>query len=312
MLVVCQYGLPASAGNKQKKAPSDRVASSSPTCTDLAGAAVACPAGHDGISLSERRSGSANLRRLCVDLLGDELPCPGEAIEPQSVAIESQREKPVARDGSPSEPRAVSRPSSKDLSESSCLDLLGEPVSCPIDVSTTGVESNASAEKSICSADRAGIGTATTVSTSNVYVEPSQRTRSWELSFPRDIFVDQKEFWATPLHLRLDDAYWGVPFGIISGGLIAADTSIEKQLPTSPNTIKHFKQISDYGVIAYGGLVAGSYLLGKAGHNSYLSDTAWLAGEAGVNSFISTSALKYAFGRERPMDGNGQGDFFSG
>jgi len=115
-----------------------------------------------------------------------------------------------------------------------------------------------------------------------------------------------------PVRFRINDLYWTIPGAIVTGTTIAADPSIEKALPTDPNTIKRFDHLSNYGVIAFGGLVGSAYLLGKIQHRDYLKDTAWLAGEAGANSFVSTYALKAALGRQRPTEENGQGDFFSG
>ena len=129
---------------------------------------------------------------------------------------------------------------------------------------------------------------------------------------PKDILEGQKDFWSFPLHLRLSDASWGVPFGIVTGTLLASDTSIERKLPTDPNTIKRFDNLSNYGAFAIGGMVGGTYILGRWKHNQYLSNTAWLAGEAGANSFIASYALKTMLGRQRPDEGNGQGSFFSG
>jgi membrane-associated phospholipid phosphatase len=146
---------------------------------------------------------------------------------------------------------------------------------------------------------------------SSIYVQTTT-ARKLAGSLPRNIYEGQRDFWTMPLRFRLNDAFWGVPFGITTGALIAADTSIQKELPTDPNTIKRFDNISNYGAMAFGGLVGGSYLLGKAKHNTYLSDTAWLAGEAGLNGLITTYALKSILGRQRPDEGNGQGDFFSG
>ncbi|MGZ4789993.1 MAG: phosphatase PAP2 family protein, partial [Terriglobales bacterium] len=121
----------------------------------------------------------------------------------------------------------------------------------------------------------------------------------------------QREFWTFPLHLRLSDTSWGVPFGIATATLLASDVSIKNALPQSASTIKRFDTLSNYGAFAMGGMVGGTYLLGHIRHNQYLSDTAWLAGEAGANSFLATYALKSLLGRQRPDEGNGQGDFFS-
>jgi membrane-associated phospholipid phosphatase len=124
--------------------------------------------------------------------------------------------------------------------------------------------------------------------------------------------LDQKVLWTRPLHLRLNDSFWAVPFGIVTGSLIAADPSIEKELPDSPNTINRFQSLSNAGVAAFGGLSAGSYLLGRLKHNAYLGDTGFLAGEAAVGTLLPNYALKLSTRRDRPNEGNGRGDFFAG
>ena len=58
--------------------------------------------------------------------------------------------------------------------------------------------------------------------------------------------------------------------------------------------------------------MGGSYLWGQFTKNDYLRDTGFLAGEAAANSFLVSEALKYPLGRQRPTEGNGKGDFFSG
>jgi len=135
---------------------------------------------------------------------------------------------------------------------------------------------------------------------------------SLERSLPKGILEGQKDFWSFPAHLRLSDASWGVPFAIVTGTLLASDASIEKKLPSDPNTIKRFDNLSNYGAAGMAGLVGGTYILGRLKGNRYLSDTAWLAGEAGANSYLASYALKTMLGRQRPNEGNGYGDFFSG
>lgn len=175
-----------------------------------------------------------------------------------------------------------------------CTDLSGEPLPCP------DIPPKAPVSEEPRTAD-----------STNVEAAP-KKTTSLERSLPKHIYEGQREFWTMPMRFRLDDSYWGVPFGIVTGSLIAADTSIEKELPSDPDTIKGFNNLSNYGALAFGGLVGGTYLMGRWKHNDYLKDTAWLAGEAGANGLLSTFAMKAMLGRERPTEGNRQGDFFSG
>src|SRR5205823_10260103 len=69
---------------------------------------------------------------------------------------------------------------------------------------------------------------------------------------------------------------------------------------------------SDAGLIAMAGGAGGMYLLGKIKGNDHATETGLLALLAAADSFAVVTPLKYAVGRERPFEGNGRGDFFSG
>jgi hypothetical protein len=57
---------------------------------------------------------------------------------------------------------------------------------------------------------------------------------------------------------------------------------------------------------------AGTYLWGNLTHNDVQHETGLLAGEAAIDAVLETVALKYAFGRERPTEGDNRGRFFQG
>ena len=294
MLASCMLFLPASFADKHRGTTA-READAVRSCTDLSGEAVPCPGEADRTVKQSAEKSAAVLHRSCVDLSGEQVPCPSDE---KSDAITTRKNDLVSLDNDDGGHRPLGKgPSVTPVSsnetitrETPCHDLLGEPASCPTQSDEGSRESAAN----------------------SVYEEPKNKApASLERSLPRDIYLGQKEFWSWPSRMRLDDAYWAVPFGIVTGGLISADQSIKNALPQNPNTIKRFKSLSNYGALAYGGLVGGSYVLGKMSHRTYLSDTAWLAGESGLNSLITTYALKYALARQRPTEGNGKGDFFS-
>ena len=58
------------------------------------------------------------------------------------------------------------------------------------------------------------------------------------------------------------------------------------------------------------GVGGGLYLWGKVAHDDHRRETGVLAGEAAIGSLIVNSAFKYSFGRERPDQGQGLGNFF--
>jgi hypothetical protein len=59
------------------------------------------------------------------------------------------------------------------------------------------------------------------------------------------------------------------------------------------------------------GGAGGLYLLGLLTHNQHQRETGFLSGEAAINSLIVIEGLKFATGRQRPLEGNGKGPFWS-
>jgi len=135
---------------------------------------------------------------------------------------------------------------------------------------------------------------------------------SLERNFLLDLASDQKSFWTSPKQIRLEDAQWLLPLGAFSAGLIASDTSIEKRLPTSPTLIQRSQSFSNYGVASMIGAAGSFYLWGHVTHNDHARETGVLGGEALANVLIDTSLLQLATGRQRPLEGNGQGQFWHG
>ncbi|MFZ1930210.1 MAG: capsule assembly Wzi family protein [Candidatus Sulfotelmatobacter sp.] len=131
-------------------------------------------------------------------------------------------------------------------------------------------------------------------------------------SLPRNLFVDQKNFWTTPFHMTTAELQWTVPLAFVGAGMLASDTAIEKHVPTNPTTVSHAVTASNAGLAAMAGVGAGMFLLGHFANNDQERETGLLSGEAGIDAFLDTEVLKYAFGRDRPFTGDGRGRFFQG
>ena len=131
-------------------------------------------------------------------------------------------------------------------------------------------------------------------------------------SLPRNLFVDQKNFWTTPFHMTTAEWQWTVPLAFVGAGMLASDTAIEKHVPTNPTTVSHAVTASNAGLAAMAGVGAGMFLLGHFANNDQERETGLLSGEAGIDAFLDTEILKYAFGRDRPFTGDGRGHFFQG
>jgi membrane-associated phospholipid phosphatase len=123
---------------------------------------------------------------------------------------------------------------------------------------------------------------------------------------------DQKAIWTSPGRLRLIDADWLLPLGLIAGGMLATDTGFSKHLSNSPTRLKYSRDLSNYGIAAMAAAGGGFYFLGRITHDDHKRETGILAGEAAMDSYGVTSAFKYAFGRERPQQDDYRGKFRQG
>lgn len=132
------------------------------------------------------------------------------------------------------------------------------------------------------------------------------------ISLLKNIVLDQKAIWTSPTHLRLADADWMIPFAGIAAVSLASDTHVSMGLTRSPSFVSKTNSFSNYGVGALGGIAGGMYLLGKIRHDDHSQEAGLLSGEAAVDAVGVNEVLKYAFGRQRPLDGTGQGLFWHG
>lgn len=127
-----------------------------------------------------------------------------------------------------------------------------------------------------------------------------------------DFVSDQKEIWTSPSHLRLSDTIWLVPVSGLAAGLFVTDASYSHSLTRNPSTISRNNNLSNAGVAALIGGAGSMWLLSYKTHNEHWRETGLLAGQAAINSLVTIEAMKYSFGRQRPNQGNGDGNFFSG
>ena len=131
-------------------------------------------------------------------------------------------------------------------------------------------------------------------------------------SLPRNLFLDQKNIWTAPFHMKDSELHWAVPLAFAGAVLVASDTAIEKHAPKSSTTASHAVTVSNAGLAAMAGFGAGMFLWGHITHDDQERETGLLSGEAGIDAFLDSEALKYATGRDRPFTGNGRGRFFQG
>jgi membrane-associated phospholipid phosphatase len=132
------------------------------------------------------------------------------------------------------------------------------------------------------------------------------------LPFAKHLAQDQMQFWTYPFHAPRDDAKYFVPFLAFTGGLIARDNWISKQVPNSAILMNRSLNFSNYTTYFLVGGVGAANLWGHLIHNEHLSETGLLAAEAAINSTAISYALKGMAQRSRPLQGDGPGRFFAG
>ena len=127
-----------------------------------------------------------------------------------------------------------------------------------------------------------------------------------------DFLSDQTELWTSPSRVRFPDINWLVPLSGITAGLFVTDAQYSASLSHSKSTISRYNNVSNAGIGLLAGGAGAMWLLSYRYHDDHWRETGFLAGEAAVNSLVMIEAMKYGFGRQRPNQGNGSGDFFNG
>jgi len=123
---------------------------------------------------------------------------------------------------------------------------------------------------------------------------------------------DQQRVWTSPTKLRLPDTEWLVPLSGFTAGLVVTDSDFNKSLSHNPKTINRYNNISNASLAALVGGAGGMWLLSHETHNEHWRETGFLSGEAALNSLVVVEGMKYSFGRQRPDEGNGSGQFLQG
>lgn len=128
---------------------------------------------------------------------------------------------------------------------------------------------------------------------------------------PRYVLVDQRRIWTSPFHTSKDDIKWWVIMGGAVGGLIAADKSIERHVPSPNSTLVSVSNDASRIGSAYTLIPAGAafYFIGSGVHDEKLRETGLLSFEALIDTAIAGEALKIVADRARPYQENGKGRF---
>jgi len=123
----------------------------------------------------------------------------------------------------------------------------------------------------------------------------------------RRILEDQKELYLTPF--KESNLKWDALELVGTGGLIAADRHIEKHIGNA-----HYQFYQDTSNIAIGGLsaaLAGVWIYGlKTENHRHARETGFLELEALIDTFMIYTPMQLIAARQRPGEGNGNGDFW--
>src|SRR6266851_5127220 len=146
--------------------------------------------------------------------------------------------------------------------------------------------------------------------TDDAYEPTIEKSNSIGVPFLKNLVSDQKSIWTSPSRLRWADSTWLFPLAAVTGGFFATDRAVPAALSTDPKKLNRYSNFSNYGIYSLVGAGGGLYVWSKLSDDDHQRETGILAGEAAISSFAVDTAFKYAFGRERPNQGQGVGNFF--
>lgn len=127
----------------------------------------------------------------------------------------------------------------------------------------------------------------------------------------QDLGQDEVDIFTSPLRIRPKDATWLAPLGVATGLAFAYDPSAAQALGVNASRTNTANQVARFGsFVATGAEGAGIYFLGLAEKNPKLAETGRLGVEAVIDSGSVTLFTKLVTNRQRPRQGDGQGDFW--
>lgn len=140
---------------------------------------------------------------------------------------------------------------------------------------------------------------------------PAEKSNDLGVQLLKNLAADQKAIWTSPSHLRWADGAWLFPLAAATGGFFATDRAVPPALSSDPHKLKRYVSVSNYGLYSMIGAGGGLYVWSKIiTHNEHERETGILAGEAAIDSLVVDTTFKYAFGRARPEQDQGLGNFF--
>jgi len=117
---------------------------------------------------------------------------------------------------------------------------------------------------------------------------------------------DQKRLYLAPFEPH--NFKWDALVLVGTGAFLAADRRIENNLPAQHFTL--YQATSDIGIAGLAGSLGGIWLYGLKTGDKHAVEMGNIEIETLVNTFVIYTPMQLIFARQRPGEGNGQGDFF--
>jgi hypothetical protein len=117
---------------------------------------------------------------------------------------------------------------------------------------------------------------------------------------------DQKRLYLAPLEAH--NLKWDALVLVGTGALLASDRHIEKNISTAHYTA--YQDTSNAAIYGLAAALGGIYIYGAKTEHHHARETGALELETLVNTFLIYTPMQLIFARQRPGEGNGNGDFF--
>jgi membrane-associated phospholipid phosphatase len=117
---------------------------------------------------------------------------------------------------------------------------------------------------------------------------------------------DQKELYLTPF--KPSNFKWDALELGVTAALLASDRHIEKHIGTAHYTF--YQATSDVAIAGLGATLGAVWIWGIKGDHPHAKETGVLELETLVNTFLIYTPMQLVAARQRPDEGNGNGDFW--
>lgn len=128
---------------------------------------------------------------------------------------------------------------------------------------------------------------------------------------PKRMFLDELAIVTSPRKFRVGELRWVVPLAATTGVLIETDAHTMTLLHINANDQNRANTLTDGTLGLLGALPAGMFLWSSVHYSPLARETSLLTAESLGDALVLAEAGKAISRRNRPLVGNGQGNFFS-